>query len=45
MQSICWQFVVLTLSMLMVNEEPIENKDILSISSGTSFGKCFGYCR
>jgi hypothetical protein len=45
MQSICWHFVVLTLSVLMVNGEQIENKDILSISSGTSFGRCVGYCR
>jgi hypothetical protein len=45
MQSICWHFVVLMLSVLVVNGEQIENKDILSISSGTSFGRCVGYCR
>lgn len=40
MQSIFGIFL-LTLSVLMINGE----NDILSISSGTSFGKCVGYCR
>jgi hypothetical protein len=45
MQSICWLFVVLAFSVLVVNGQEIGNSDILSISSGTSFGKCVGYCR
>ena len=44
MQSIYW-ICILALSVLMINGQQTDSNEILSISSGTSFGFCMGYCR
>lgn len=36
---------LLTLSLLIINGQPTKRSDITSVSSGTSFGFCRGYCR
>ena len=45
MQSLSWLFALLTFCVLMVDGQQMKKSDISSISSGTSFGKCVGYCR
>ncbi|CAF3952062.1 unnamed protein product [Rotaria sp. Silwood1] len=45
MQSVGWLIFVLALLVLVVNGESVEKSNVLSISSGTSFGRCIGYCR
>ncbi|CAF1060490.1 unnamed protein product [Rotaria sordida] len=44
MQSVGWLIFVLALLVLVVNGESVKS-NVLSISSGTSFGECIGYCR
>ena len=45
MQSIYWLIIALALLILVVSGENVEKSNIRSISSGTSFGECMGYCR
>lgn len=45
MQSLRFFFLFLTFSLAIVNGQQTKNQDILSISSGLSFGKCIGHCQ
>jgi hypothetical protein len=45
MQSLSWFFILLTFCVVMVSGQQMQKTDISSILSGTSFGKCVGYCR
>src|SRR5690349_5995657 len=45
MQSVFWLIFVFTLLVLVVDGENVEKSNVISISSGTSFGECMGYCR
>ena len=45
MQFACWLIVVLAFLVLVTDGESAEKNNMLSISSGSSFGECIGYCQ